>query len=62
MSILYSKSLREYKNATFKTRDRVRLSRKGYKPQSTAEVFGIVALATKKPPTYTIKNEQGEII
>ena len=68
MSILYSKTLREYKKPKFKTGDRVRISkydlplRKGYKPQFTSEVFEIVAVATKKPPTYTIKDEQGEII
>ena len=39
MSILYSKPLREYKKLTFKTGDRLRISksdlrfRKGYKPQ-----------------------------
>ena len=61
MSILYSKLLREYRKPTFKTGDRVRISkydlpfRKGCKPQLTREVFEIVAIATKKPPTYTIK-------
>ena len=68
MSILYSKPLREYKKPTFKTGDRVRISkydlrfRKGYKPQFTGEIFEIVAIATRKPPTYTIKDEQGELI
>ena len=68
MSILYSKPLREYKKPTFKTGDRVRVSKydlpfcKGYKPQFTREVFEIVAIATKDPPKYTIKDEQGEII
>ena len=68
MSILYSKPLREYKKPTLKIGDRVRISkydlpfRKGYKPQFTREVFEIVAIATKKPPTYTIKAEHGEII
>ena len=63
MSILYSKPLREYKKPTFKNGDWVRISkydllfRKGYKPQFTSEVFEIVAVATKKPPTYTIKDE-----
>ena len=67
-SILHSKLLREYKKPTFKTGDRVRISkydfpfRKGYKPQITSEVFEIVAIATRKPPTYTIKDEQGENI
>ena len=36
--------------------------RKGYKPQFTREVFEIVAIATRKPPTYTIKDEQDEVI
>ena len=35
---------------------------KGYKPKCTREVFEIVAIATRKPPTYTIKDEQGEVI
>ena len=68
MSVLYRKHLREYKKPTFRIGDRVRISkydlpfRKGHKPQFTSEVFEIVAIATKKPPTYTIKDEQGEII
>ena len=36
--------------------------RKGYKPQFTREFFEIVAIATRKPATYTIKDEQGEVI
>ena len=68
MSILYSKPLREFKKPAFKIGDRSRISkydlpfRKGYKPQFTREVFEIVAVATRKPPTYTIKDEQDEII
>ena len=68
MSILYSKPLREYKMPKFGIGDRVRISkydlpfRKGYKPQFTQEIFEIVAIATKKPPTYTIKDEQEEVI
>ena len=68
MSILYSKSLREYKKPKFGNGDRVRISkydlplRKGYKPQSTQEIFEIVTIATKKRPTYTIKDEQDEVI
>ena len=68
MSIVYSKPLREFKKPTFKFGDRVRISKydlpfpKGYKPQFTREVFEIVAIATRKPPTYTIKDEQGEVI
>ena len=68
MSILYSKPLREFKKPTFKIGERVRISkydlpfRKEYKPQFTREVFEIVAIATRKSPAYTIKDEQGEII
>ena len=68
MSILYSKPLRDFKKPIFRIGDRVRISkydlpfRKGYKPQFTQEVFEIVAIATRKPPTYTIKDEQGEVI
>ena len=68
MSILYSKPLREYKKPKFGIGDRVRISkydlpfRKGYKLQFTQENFEIVTIATKKPPTYTIKDEQEEVI
>ena len=68
MSILHSELLRELKKPTFKIGDRVRISkydlpfRKSYKPQFTRDVFGIVATATRTPPTYTIKDEQDEII
>ena len=68
MSVLYSKPLREFKKPTFKVGDRVRISkydlpfRKGYKPQFTREVLEIVGIATRKPPTYTIKDEQDEVI
>ena len=68
MSSLYSEPLREDKKPTFKSGDRVRISkydlpfRKGYKPQFTREVFEIVAFATRKPAIYTIKDEQGENI
>ena len=68
MSILYNKPLKDYKKPKFSVGDKVRISkldlpfRKGYKPQFTSEVFQIVAIASKKPPTYTIKDEQDEII
>ena len=68
MSILYSKPLREYNEPKFGIRDRVRFSkydlpfRKGHKPQFTQKIFEIVAIASKKPPTYTIKDEQEEDI
>ena len=67
-SVLYSKPLREFKKPTFKNDDRGRISKydllfcKSYQPQFTREVFEIVAIATRKPPTYTIKDEQGEVI
>ena len=53
MSFLYTKTSRENKKPIFKIWDRVQISknelpfRKGYKPQFTREVFGIVAIATK---------------
>ena len=68
LTILYSKPLREFRKPKFKVGDRVRISkfdlpfRKGCKPQFTKEVFEIVAISSKKPPTYTIKDEQDEII
>ena len=68
MSIFYSEDLRDFKKPIFKIGDRVQISKndlpfcKGYKPQFTREVFEIVAIATRKPPTYTIKDEQDEII
>ena len=64
MLILYCKPLREYKKTKLGIGDRVRISkydlplRKKYKPQYTQEFFEIVAIATKKPPTYPIKGEQ----
>ena len=67
-SILYSKPLREFRKPKFKVGDRVRTSKydlpftKGYKPQFSKQVFQIVAFSSKKPPTYTIKDEQDEII
>ena len=68
ISFLYSKPFREFKKSIIKIEDRVRISkfdlpfRKGYKPQFTREYFEIVAIATKYPATYTIKDEQDEII
>ena len=61
MSIFYSKPLLGYKKPTFKTGDRVRISkydspfRRCYKPQFTREVFDFVANATKK--TTNIHNQ-----
>ena len=68
LSILYSKPLREFRKPKFKVGDRVRISkydlpfRKGNKPQFTKNVLEIVATSSKKPPTYTIKDEQDETI
>ena len=68
LSILYSKPLRDFTETQFKIGDRIRFSkydlpfRKGYKPQFTQEVFEIVAISSRRPPTYTIKDEKNEII
>ena len=66
LSVFYSKPLLEFKKPTFKIGKKVRISkynlpfRKGYKPQFTREVFEIVPIATRKPPTYTIKGEKDD--
>ena len=68
MSFLYHKLLREYKKPTVKIGNRVQISKydlpycKGYKPQFTREIFEIVAIARRKTPTYTIKDEPDENI
>ena len=68
LSILYSKPLREFRKPKFEIGDRVCIwkydlpFRKGYKPQFTKEVFEIVAISSRKPPTYTTKDEQNETI
>ena len=68
MSILYSNLLREFKEPKFGIGDSVCISkydllfRKVYKTQFTQETFEIVAIATKKPPTCTIKDQQEEVI
>ena len=68
MSKLYSKPIREYKKPKFGIEDRVRIYkydlpfRKGYKPQFTQEFYEIVAIANKKPPTFTIKDDQEDAI
>ena len=68
LSILYSKPRREFRKPKFKSGDRARISkydlhfRKIYQPQLTEKVFEIVAIFSEKPPTYTIKDEQDEII
>ena len=68
LSILCSKPLRDFRKPKFKVGDRVCISkynlpfRKAYKLQFTKEVIEIVAVSSKKSPTYTIKDEQNEII
>ena len=64
MAILYGKPIRGFPPPKFATGDKVRISkndlpfRKVYKPQFTEKNFEIVALASRKPPTYTIKDNQ----
>ena len=64
LSILYSKPLQEYRNLKFKVGDRVHISqyelRKGYKSMFTEEVFENFAICPRKPPIYTMKDEQDE--
>ena len=68
LSILNSKRLRDFRKLKFKVGDKVRISKydlhfgKNYKPQFPQEVFEIVAISSRKLPTYTIKDEQVEII
>ena len=63
--ILYSKPLRELRKAIFNFGHIARTSKcdlpfwKGHGPQFTQE---IVANYARKPPSYTIKHEQNEII
>ena len=67
-SIPLSKPVRKFRKPKLQIGDKVRISRydlplrKGYKPQFTQEVFEIVAIASGKPPTCTMKNEQAETI
>ena len=68
LSILYSKPLRDFWKPHFKIGNRDRISKcdlplkNGDKPQFTQGVFEIVAFFSRKPPTYTIKDEQDETI
>ena len=68
MSILYGQLLRDFTPTKFAIGDKVRISkidlpfRKGYKPQFTEVIFEIVALASGKPPTYNIKDNQNLVI
>ena len=65
MPVLYSKALTEYKKSKFTIGDcAVRISkfdlpfRKGYKAQFKQKFYDILAIATQKPPTYSIKDEK----
>ena len=68
LSILHSKPLREFRRPKFEIGDRIRISKydllfkKGWKPQFTKEVFEIVASSSRKPQTYTKKDEHDKII
>ena len=66
--ILYRKPPREYRKPNCRIGDRVRIFRydppfrKGYKPQFTRDAFEIVAIFSKEPPIYTIKDVEDGII
>ena len=68
LAVLYSKPIRDFNKPKFKVGYRVGISkqdlsfRKRYKQQFTIEIFKNVALATRKLPTYNIRDEQGEVI
>ena len=68
MSIFYSKLLREYEKLKLGFEEKVRISkydlpfRKGSRPHFTPDVFETVAIAIKKLPTYTIRDEQKEVL
>ena len=68
LSILYSKPLWEFRKPKFEIEERVRILkydspfRKGYKPQFTQEVLEIVANSSRKLPTFTIEDEQDEVM
>ena len=68
MSILYGQPIREFTPPKFTMGDKARISkidlpfRKGYKPQFTEKIFEIVALAGRKPPMYTIKDNQNLLL
>ena len=68
LSILYSKPLREFGNPSlmleieFASRSLTYPSRRVLSHNLQKMVFEIVAFSSKKPPTYTIKDEQDEII
>ena len=64
LSFLFGQPITEITPPKFAIGLKVRLSkidlpfRKGYKPQCTEKIFQIVALASRKPPTYTIKDNR----
>ena len=64
LSIVYSKSLQENKKPKLQIGERVRISKYGllFRFPFTLEKFEIFAISSQKPPTYTIKDEQDEII
>ena len=68
LSILYNKSLRDFGKPKSKIGDTVGILKyglpfgKGYWPQFTQDVFEIVAIFSRKPPTCSIKDEQDENI
>ena len=67
LSILYSKPLRDFEKTKFKIGNKARIPkydlpfRRGYNPPYSQKVSDIVAVSSRKPPTYTIKDEQDEI-
>ena len=68
MAILCGQPIREFTPPKFAIGDIVRISkvdlpfRKGCEPQFTEVMFQIVALASKKPPTFTIKYNQNLVL
>ena len=66
LSILYSKSRWEYKNPKFIKGNRISKYnvrfKMEYEPPYTQKVIEIVGIFSRKSPTYTIKDEQYEII
>ena len=68
MSILYGQPIRELTPLKFSISDKVCISkidipfRKCYEPRFTEEVFEIVAHASRKPPKYTVKDNQNLLI
>ena len=65
---LYGKLLQKVRKTKLKIGDTVWISdfclplRNGYRPEFTQKIFGIVATSSRITPTYTIKDEQDEII